>query len=235
MRKALQVRAFRLVHRSCRGRRRPSFASVPRMRILRAPERQKGVAVGRSVRSVVAAWGRLAFWRGGRVAESQVSLPAGPIDGARPRFTEPGCDLGGGGVHRAHDRTRGASAHHRGEATMPARRGHGGHPRDTGAAPSTRPSANRDRPAAVHVDRREPRRRSTEALAASQQNVSKHAGVLAQADIIAGQKDGNRVRCSIADQPVFAMVAPRCIARRRSSWRRRAGRPGRSCCPAPAS
>ena len=95
----------------------PPIASVSQMRILRAPERQKGVAVGRSGRSVVAAWGRLAFWRGGRVAEYQVSLPAEPIDGARPRFAEPGCDLGGGGVHRAHDRTPGASAHHRGEAT----------------------------------------------------------------------------------------------------------------------
>ena len=35
----------------------------------------------------------------------------------------------------------------------------------------------------------------TEALGASQQNVSKHVGVLAQAGIVGREKDGNRVRC----------------------------------------
>jgi DNA-binding transcriptional ArsR family regulator len=55
------------------------------------------------------------------------------------------------------------------------------------------------------VDRREPQRRSTEALAASQQNVSKHVGVLAQAGIFASEKDGSRVRCSIADQSIFEL------------------------------
>lgn len=45
----------------------------------------------------------------------------------------------------------------------------------------------------------------TEALGASQQNVSKHIGVLAQAGIVAREKDGNRVRCSIADQSIFEL------------------------------
>ena len=45
----------------------------------------------------------------------------------------------------------------------------------------------------------------TEALGASQQNVSKHVGVLAQAGIVAREKDGNRVRCSIADQTIFEL------------------------------
>ncbi len=45
----------------------------------------------------------------------------------------------------------------------------------------------------------------TEALGASQQNVSKHVGVLAQAGIVARKKDGNRVRCSIADDTIFEL------------------------------
>ena len=45
----------------------------------------------------------------------------------------------------------------------------------------------------------------TEALGATQQNVSKHAGVLAQAGIIGREKDGNRVRCFIADDTVFEL------------------------------
>src|ERR687893_1239871 len=45
----------------------------------------------------------------------------------------------------------------------------------------------------------------TEALGASQQNVSKHVGVLAQAGIVAREKDGNRVRCSIADESIFQL------------------------------
>lgn len=44
-----------------------------------------------------------------------------------------------------------------------------------------------------------------EALGASQQNVSKHVGLLAQAGIVAREKDGNRVRCSIADQSIFEL------------------------------
>jgi DNA-binding transcriptional ArsR family regulator len=34
-----------------------------------------------------------------------------------------------------------------------------------------------------------------EGLGASQQNVSKHVGVLAQVGIVARERDGNRVRC----------------------------------------
>jgi|SRR3954469_23879210 DNA-binding transcriptional ArsR family regulator len=45
----------------------------------------------------------------------------------------------------------------------------------------------------------------TEALGASQQNVSKHLNVLAQAGIVAREKDGNRVRCSIADETIFEL------------------------------
>ncbi|RKQ91212.1 ArsR family transcriptional regulator [Solirubrobacter pauli] len=45
----------------------------------------------------------------------------------------------------------------------------------------------------------------TDVLGASQQNVSKHVGVLAQAGILARTKDGNRVRCSIADDSIFEL------------------------------
>ena len=45
----------------------------------------------------------------------------------------------------------------------------------------------------------------TEALGASQQNVSKHVGVLAQAGIVARERNGNRVRCSIADDTIFEL------------------------------
>ena len=45
----------------------------------------------------------------------------------------------------------------------------------------------------------------TEALGASQQNVSKHVGVLARAGIVGREKDGNRVRCFIADASVFEL------------------------------
>jgi DNA-binding transcriptional ArsR family regulator len=44
-----------------------------------------------------------------------------------------------------------------------------------------------------------------ETLGASQQNVSKHVGVLAHAGIVAREKEGNRVRCSIADASVFEL------------------------------
>ena len=44
-----------------------------------------------------------------------------------------------------------------------------------------------------------------DALGASQQNVSKHVGVLAQAGIVARERDGNRVRCSIADETIFEL------------------------------
>ncbi len=55
----------------------------------------------------------------------------------------------------------------------------------------------------------------TEALGASQQNVSKHVGVLAQAGIVAREKDGNRVRCSIADDTIFELCELVCGGLRR--------------------
>lgn len=45
----------------------------------------------------------------------------------------------------------------------------------------------------------------TEAVGASQQNVSKHVGVLAQVGIVARKKEGTRVRCSIADPSIFEL------------------------------
>ncbi len=45
----------------------------------------------------------------------------------------------------------------------------------------------------------------TERLDATQQNVSKHIGVLAQAGIVAREKEGTRVRCVIADDTVFEL------------------------------
>ena len=50
----------------------------------------------------------------------------------------------------------------------------------------------------------------TEVLGASQQNVSKHVGVLAQAGIVAREKDGTRVRCSIADETIFELCEMVC-------------------------
>ena len=50
----------------------------------------------------------------------------------------------------------------------------------------------------------------TEALGASQQNVSKHLGVLAQAGIVGREKDGNRVRCFIADDTIFDLCERVC-------------------------
>ena len=55
----------------------------------------------------------------------------------------------------------------------------------------------------------------TEAVGASQQNVSKHVGVLAQAGILAREKDGNRVRCSIADESIFELCELVCGGLRR--------------------
>ncbi len=55
----------------------------------------------------------------------------------------------------------------------------------------------------------------SEALGASQQNVSKHIGVLAQAGVVAREKDGNRVRCSIADPTIFELCELVCGGLRR--------------------
>jgi DNA-binding transcriptional ArsR family regulator len=55
----------------------------------------------------------------------------------------------------------------------------------------------------------------SEKLGASQQNVSKHIGVLAQAGIVARTKDGNRVRCSIVDESIFELCELVCGGLRR--------------------
>ena len=54
-------------------------------------------------------------------------------------------------------------------------------------------------------------------IGASQQNVSKHVGVLAQAGIVARSKDGNRVRCSIADDTIFELCELVCGGLRRQA------------------
>ena len=54
-----------------------------------------------------------------------------------------------------------------------------------------------------------------EALGAGQQNVSKHVGVLADAGIVAREKEGNRVHYSIADPGVFELCEHVCGGLRR--------------------
>jgi DNA-binding transcriptional ArsR family regulator len=49
-----------------------------------------------------------------------------------------------------------------------------------------------------------------EALATSQQNVSKHVGVLAGAGLVTREKDGNSVRCRIADESVLELCEQVC-------------------------
>ncbi len=49
-----------------------------------------------------------------------------------------------------------------------------------------------------------------EALGASQQNVSKHLGVLHQAGIVSRVKEGTSVRYAIADDTVFALCEQVC-------------------------
>jgi DNA-binding transcriptional ArsR family regulator len=50
----------------------------------------------------------------------------------------------------------------------------------------------------------------SEALAASQQNVSKHLAVLADAGILGRRKEGNRVYYRIVDEGVFALCEDVC-------------------------
>jgi DNA-binding transcriptional ArsR family regulator len=50
----------------------------------------------------------------------------------------------------------------------------------------------------------------TEALGTSQQNVSKHLGVLAEAGIVGRRKSGNLVLYRIADDSVFALCEQVC-------------------------
>ena len=54
-------------------------------------------------------------------------------------------------------------------------------------------------------------------LGAGQQNVSKHIGVLADAGLVGREKDGNRVRCFIADESVFALCEMVCGGLRRQA------------------
>ena len=49
-----------------------------------------------------------------------------------------------------------------------------------------------------------------EALGTSQQNVSKHVGVLVRAGLVGRVKDGNSVRCRIADESVLDLCEQVC-------------------------
>jgi DNA-binding transcriptional ArsR family regulator len=55
----------------------------------------------------------------------------------------------------------------------------------------------------------------TEVIGSTQQNVSKHLGVLRQAGIVRRRKDGNFVHYSIADEGVFALCEDVCGSLRR--------------------
>jgi DNA-binding transcriptional ArsR family regulator len=57
----------------------------------------------------------------------------------------------------------------------------------------------------------------TDALGGTQQNVSKHLGVLAQAGIVGRERDGNHVRCSIADASIFELCDIVCGGLRRQA------------------
>lgn len=52
----------------------------------------------------------------------------------------------------------------------------------------------------------------SDALAGSQQNVSKHLAVLADAGMVGRRKDGNRVHYRIVDESVFALCEQVCGA-----------------------
>ena len=52
----------------------------------------------------------------------------------------------------------------------------------------------------------------SEALAASQQNVSKHLAVLADAGVLGRRKEGNRVYYRIVDESIFALCEQVCGA-----------------------
>ena len=57
----------------------------------------------------------------------------------------------------------------------------------------------------------------TDVLGGTQQNVSKHLGVLAKAGIVARERDGNHVRCSIADESIFELCEIVCGGLRRQA------------------
>jgi len=52
----------------------------------------------------------------------------------------------------------------------------------------------------------------SESLETSQQNVSKHLAVLAEAGMLGRRKEGNRVFCRIVDESVFALCEQVCGA-----------------------
>jgi DNA-binding transcriptional ArsR family regulator len=60
-----------------------------------------------------------------------------------------------------------------------------------------------------------------EALATTQQNVSKHLGVLARAGMVTREREGNAVRSRIADESVFGLCEQVCggLARQLSELR----------------
>lgn len=55
----------------------------------------------------------------------------------------------------------------------------------------------------------------TDALGTSQQNVSKHLGILASSGILSRRRDGNRVLYAVADDSVFELCATVCGGLRR--------------------
>ena len=57
----------------------------------------------------------------------------------------------------------------------------------------------------------------TVAVGGTQQNVSKHVGVLAQAGVVDRERAGNHVRCSIADPSVFELCEIVCGGLRRQA------------------
>ena len=54
-------------------------------------------------------------------------------------------------------------------------------------------------------------------LGGTQQNVSKHVGVLAQAGVVDRERAGNHVRCSIADPSIFELCEIVCGGLRRQA------------------
>ena len=55
----------------------------------------------------------------------------------------------------------------------------------------------------------------TEATGLSQQNVSKHLGILHEASLLSREREGTQVRCSIADPAVFELCEHVCGGLRR--------------------
>jgi DNA-binding transcriptional ArsR family regulator len=62
---------------------------------------------------------------------------------------------------------------------------------------------------------KQPRGELQEALGASQQNISKHLGILLGAGMVTRTKDGNHARYSISDSSVFELCDQVCGGLRR--------------------